>query len=207
MKKVTILLLTIILILTSSSIGCRAKQPTISTPSPPVSSYTPTPTPTPIPTVEKIPIWQESDTEYEKLKGQTEFLVYDVERSKRPPFYNGPIPLKFESAERRRAPNDVQAIAHKFDGFANFFIYQDHVVFIGARTYGPGNELLAEMRLRYFVKGNTQGIEAEEFHYKGGQLVFTCKSEFDFYSGEKISEKDMTGKKTTDYYFILPLGY
>jgi len=154
----------------------------------------------------ETPIWSEEDVEVEKQKGRATF-VYRHEIYDQPPFYNGPLPLRFDSLDQFLGINEKRILAHDFEEFINCFIYQDFIL-VGARTYDRSHEIIAEARIRYFVTDeNEQGVEADEFHYQAGKPVFKCKSRFNPYNGHKLTETEAIGQKTRDYYFILPLGY
>ena len=120
-----------------------------------------------------------------------------------PPFYSGSsATLEFTEGA---SPGGV-LFYYDFGAFRNQFKLNDAFTIMGARTVDENGHLLAEARIRYYVNGNTQGRELEEFHYDpAGKVIFKCKSQIDPNSGFKIGESSTNGRKIRDYYFMWPL--
>jgi len=157
------------------------------------------------------PIWNEKDIEATKWEGP--MLTYKQELRIKPPFYRGPMPLRFIIAGKGYfGPfvSEMIPIYHDFGRFRNNFILKGGFV-EGARTIDDSGFLLAEAKFVHFVKGESnqiKGIEIEEYHYgSDGKLRFKCKSLIvpQFGSlGFKKSETEAIGKKKRDYYFVWP---
>ena len=159
----------------------------------------------------KTPIWNVTDLEVEKLEKGTQIYVYTHIIEKRPPFYKGPLPLKFEVGYPPGSlPGDIYSderpLFYDFEEFINYFIYYGTIL-AGAQTYDKEGRLLAEISdIRYFTtEEGEQGIEVEEIHYTEDKPIFKCKSLVDSYTGEKIKQAEEVGRKEKDYYFILPM--
>ncbi len=164
------------------------------------------PAPETISVDEEVPIWEVSDTELAKLPEDTQLLSYTVEFYQQPPYYKGSEPLSYDSMKLDMGFGLMEEIIAEYDSFTNLFIYDPAFTLAGAQSYDLGGNIVAEIRLTYFPGEVNRNPEGTEYHYQDGHLIFTCTSEFDFATGEKISEKDVQGEKKTDYYFILPLG-
>ena len=145
----------------------------------------------------QFPLWSQDNLGWHTDK----FVTYLHELSRKPPFYKGSMPLEYTSG---KSAGGI-LFFHDFGGFRNQFKLNDSFIIIGARTVDGRGRLLAEARARYYVKGNEQGIELEEFHYdEAGNVNFKCKSEVDSGTGHKVGEKEKTGRKDRDYYFLWP---
>jgi hypothetical protein len=144
-----------------------------------------------------FPLWSKDN-----LGWHTEKILLNLNiLSSNPPFYKGSLPLVYNSGS---SPGGILFL-YDFGDFQNQFKLNESFIIIGVRTIDEGKNLLAEARVRYYVKGNQQGIELEEFHYDSkGKVIFKCKSEVDANSGFKIKESNKVGKKKKDYYFIWP---
>ncbi len=118
------------------------------------------------------------------------------------PFYKGADDLSYTEYY---SPGGI----HFWDDFGDFrnqFKLDDNFIIQGARTIDKSGNLLAECRLRYYVRNGTQGRELEEFHYSpDGKVMFRCKSQIDPDTGFKTEEQKLSGKKAKDYYFIWPV--
>lgn len=145
----------------------------------------------------KFPLWSQDNLGWHTDK----FVTYAHELDSKPPFYSASVPLEYTSGQSAGGV----LFFHDFGGFRNQFKLNDSFVVIGARTIDKNGKLLAEAKARYYVKGNEQGIELEEFHYddKGG-VSFKCKSDVDSGSGFKVAENETSGRKRQDYYFLWP---
>jgi len=103
-------------------------------------------------------------------------------------------------------------LAWDFGKFKNIFFYENEkklAIAKGARTFDKSGQLVAEARLIRFMENGPQlqRFEIEEFHYGlRGNLVFTCKSQYDDL-GVKVSQTETNGKKKEDYYFIWAVGF
>ncbi len=111
-------------------------------------------------------------------------------------------------------PEDKTSVdlAWDFGKFKNIFFYENQkrlAIAKGARTFDESGQLVAEARLVRFLENGQQlqRFEVEEFHYGlRGNLVFTCKSQYDDL-GAKVSQTETNGKKNEDYYFIWAVGF
>ena len=161
----------------------------------------------------KTPIWNITDLETEKQKGEKVY-IYKVEiKGERPPFYKGSMPLRFKvgyppgGTPGGSIYSKERPLYYDFGDFANYFVYYKGSIVGGAQTYDNEGHLVAEVSNIYFftTEENEQGIEIEELHYRpDGKLVFKCKSQIDPYEGLKIKETEKIGRKLRDYYFIWP---
>lgn len=201
---------------TPTSGPTRAPRPT-RTPQPshtPETMPTPGPSPTPWPTsalvlprIEAIatPLWREDD-----LEPLEDALVYTATLYKRPPFYEGPMPLEFTDGMSSAGVGGMIILYQVFDEWVNLFIYTDPVlraggIATGAITVDDSGQLLAEAKLIQVIEN--EGIEIEEIHYTpDGRVQFTCKSQIDFRDGYKNTETEASGTKERDYYFIWPVS-
>ncbi len=130
----------------------------------------------------------------------------------KPHFYNGDMPLKIISRNiiiPGKIYNFTIAICHDFVGWRNVFLYLNEESALRSIPDGSytietkSGHILAETKLLYITKG--AWLEIEEFHYgMDGKLIFKCKSKMDLFTGAKIAETEVTGKKVRDYYFIYP---
>lgn len=153
----------------------------------------------------KLPIWSPDTLEINM--GHT-ILTYSVELYDKPKFYKGPMPLEYNRLQTQGMgylfSSDL-ILAHEFDEFSNYFIYENSTFLSGAVSLNRNNELVAEARIKYSdEKGIILKYAMEEFHYDEGRLIFHCFSQIDMNSGMKISEINRTGKKKKEYYFIVP---
>lgn len=156
------------------------------------------------------PIWSEKQV---KASTENKGLVYEVSVMQKPAFYDGEMPLKYESFQSVPMGGYMsfdQIYAHSYESFTNVFIYEEGFSIVGAATFDKQGNLVAEARVNYFIKkekdgGPSQGIELEEFHYgEDGSVIFKCKSKIQEGIGFKVKESKAEGKKEKDYYFIWP---
>lgn len=145
----------------------------------------------------QVPIWKESDLDWHTQN----VTVYQVFSERKPPFHSGGT----FSYEIGKTPGGV-LFFYQFDDFQNQFVEPISII-KGARTISRRDgKLLAEARVNYFVDGNRQGREIEEYHYDAdGILIFHCTSIIDPDTGFKIKEKEEMGTKKRDYYFVWPV--
>jgi hypothetical protein len=96
--------------------------------------------------------------------------------------------------------------------FRNIFFYENEerlTIAKGAQTFSKSGRLLAEARLLRFLDPDQKPnrFEIEERHYgPEGNLIFTCKSQFDDL-GAKVGQSEEEGKKAEEYYFIWAVGF
>jgi hypothetical protein len=157
---------------------------------------------------QQLPLWKPEDLEVNKDKGPA--AVYNVELNRKPEFYHGRMPLKYKSMQSMSGMAmgiDLSTIfAFEFDDFSNFFIY-DAMTLTGIVTIDNSNNMVAQARITYVpVQNDFAKVVMEEFHYSGGSVSYHCMSQVDIREGTKISESSKSGKKSREYFFILPIG-
>lgn len=131
-------------------------------------------------------------------------------------FYNGPMPLTYDVYMKSWFPGPMPKGAFvflmTFGDFHSVFSYSDDSKKqIGmpddARTYDASKRLLAEAKMvkhGYFDHVHLR-VEIAEIHYDGaGQTLFTATSVINE-DGEKCSEREISGRKLRDYYFLWPV--
>jgi len=152
----------------------------------------------------KVPIWKESDIKWDIQDSYT----YEKYDTRNPPYYNNDPPFSYLIGKYESI-----IVFHKFRNFINIFV--DPISLIkGAITKSlTNNKIVAEAKIRYYTtkipnsNKYRQERELEEYHYdENGDLIFHCKSLIDPYSGFKIKEMEMIGKKEIDYYFLWPIN-
>jgi hypothetical protein len=174
------------------------------------------------------PVWTILDTELVKVgKADPNALIKRTKATLhlRPPFYSGGGDLSFKELSHEAEPGLCGSmgghcglvLAQDFGEFKNLFVYPDSPeerlsgMPKGARTTGPGGELLAEAKVVAVARdanNQLQGIDIQEFHYgPGGCFLFQSKSRIaPRYSwGFKVSESEVSGRKKADYYFLWPM--
>jgi len=152
------------------------------------------------------PIWKNEDLESNKYHGM--LVQYDHEINIKPEFYHGKMPLHFVSMQTPGSGmmyGTQKYIQHEFNGFTNCFVYQ-HFELAGVVAVDDTHHLAAEARIKYVPSEGFPKISMEEFHYSDGFLVYHCVSQVDNATGMKVSESEKSGKKSKDYFFILPIG-
>lgn len=170
-----------------------------------------------------VPIWSTADFQdtMEGLEDPVYSEVFMKDPETRPSYYEDPQSLSYIKYLDRRLYNSgiFVALAYDFGEFQNYFLYGRSLpklagIAEGALTLGTSGtsaQLLAEARFLKILtdeNGKPTGVEVEEFHYGlDGELIFTSKSQFDL-DGFKVAEREVTGEKEREYYFIWPVtGY
>jgi hypothetical protein len=146
---------------------------------------------------------------------EQQFLLYTTTLYLRPPFYEGPVPLEFESVKKPGIGGigmglGSRTIIHAFDEWTTIYEYADPSFEVSgiatcAQTFSKSRKLLAEARFEEIVEG--MGIIILEVHYnEDGSVRFWCKSQIEFGTDFKTREMDAYGTKREDYYFIWPVS-
>jgi hypothetical protein len=182
----------------------------ISTPRPGLVLVTATPQRIPTPRIQPPP----ADTPLCRIDidREQQLLLSNTTLYQKPPFYEGPIPLEFESGKKPSIGMGLGSptIINVFDEWMTIFDYADTSFEVSgiatcALTLSKLGQLLAEARFEKLVEGT--GIIILEVHYnEDGSVRFWCKSEIDFDLGFKIREMEAHGTKREDYYFIWPVS-
>ncbi len=159
------------------------------------------------------PLWAIEDLEYNKYQGP--IATYDNDVNIKPPFYKGKIPLTYKSTFAIGYGGPMsglgKTLVYQFNDFSEYFIYNGPLL-IGAVAVNNEKSLVAEARIDPLGKNKSDPtqlynpmIEAEEFHYANGRLVFHCRSEFEKGAmGFKAKEFEQSGRKQRDWFPILP---
>lgn len=164
------------------------------------------------------PFW--SDEEFAKGRKLTyrilagsPMLVMEQTVYERPPFYDGPMPLKFFTTKDTGSSSPGQSVtfSSNFRAWTNEFIYlelntKNYALANGARAIeSKFSRVLAEAKMLEPFIGTTKPIIVEERHFGAdGKVIFKCKAHFDKHSGFKLTEDEVSGKKVRDYFFIWP---
>lgn len=158
----------------------------------------------------KVPIWDKVDVE-RTLAPITHLLPFEVTVTSKLPYYSGVMPLKFEGTAGLMSGSKI-SLHHDFGDFKNTFVYDYNqfrgiILPLGAiTTDNMTGKVLAEAKtvgVKTNINGEAIGVIVAEYHYgEKGQLVFNCQSEIVF--GIKEIEKEHSGTKKRDYYFIWP---
>ena len=162
-------------------------------------------------------IWGKQDLEKtESVVGQERrVLVMENTVFIKPPFYSGPLPLKYHAKSIAVFGGPYSStgnipLEHKFPEWQTFFLYIKtesllHCLPDGAITIDPGTRrIVAEAKILDIIKGS--GVEIDEYHYGDeGNLIFQCTSVISFGGNFKTKENVKQGKKIKDYYFIFPV--
>jgi len=147
-------------------------------------------------------------------------LSYEVTLQLKPPFYKGPMPLKYVSTSKNLGGGMMSGLSstilvHYFDTWRNLFIYKDTTSMVYGLPDGAiavDNEddyLLAECKvIKQLNKGQRlSGFELIENHYNSqGDAIFQSRFEVDFHKGFKVRELETRGKKEKEYFFLWPTG-
>ena len=155
----------------------------------------------------KTPIWDKNDFSRSDSQAQTYGVSSDFDM----PFYKGKLPLAYimvvPASDEIGGGISKTPYCFDFKEFQNDFVYKDGIL-AGAIAKNRDGYLVAEARIRrYETNDGSEDIWAEEFHYnKNQKLIFYCKSKLDVNFGTKLSEKEISGKKDRDYFFIWPRG-
>lgn len=145
-----------------------------------------------------VPLWAADNLGWHTDK----VIEYSHELTRNPRYYSGQTPLEYTEG---KSPGGI-LFFHDFGEFRNQFKLSDSFIVLGARTVDRSGRLLAEAKVHYSIKGNTQGIELEEFHYdSAGRVIFNCNSDIDSDTGFKLTERNENGRKVRDYYFLWPI--
>jgi hypothetical protein len=160
-------------------------------------------------------IW--SDVEFEEAFDEVASIrmpiSYEGTALRRPPFYDGPMPLVFITLA---VVSDVPApsssnwvLGFRFDAWEVRYIYDRDVRFwplaSGARAFDPSGRVLAEARL---LSEDPDGfwVTVEERHYdSGGTIEYKGTSRYDP-SGYKAMESAVMGSKEHEYFLFWPNG-
>jgi hypothetical protein len=154
-----------------------------------------------------LPIWKPADLEINKHKSMV--LAYSTELNVKPKFYKGSMPLTYESLQTPGAGytyGSSTILAQEFKDFSNYFIYESSVFLVGAVSVDKNNTMVAEAKITYSNKDIMAKPEMEEFHYADGKLIYHCFSQIDMSTGMKTGERERSGKKKKEYYFIVPVN-
>jgi|GEM_PF-2475766 len=149
-----------------------------------------------------------SKPEVLKLDEDTPLITKTVTVHQKPPFYKGPVPLKYTAYQLVLFQNNSLTLVHDFGGWKNLFVYEDTAmkysgVAEGAITFDNNENLVAVAKLSRLLKG--EGVEIEEFHLNPkGDVIFYCKSRFSFGFSWKDSETESKGRKAEEYYVFWP---
>ena len=150
------------------------------------------------------PLWSVKALEANKYTGAT--INYENTINQRPPFYNGSMPLKFESTnEFYPVPGfpDIPLV-YRFDSHENYFIYHD-MRLVGVMAI-QDKMRLAEAGIKNVSVNGKNAIIMEEFHYDDIKLTYMAQSEIDPNNGKKIKEFVSYGNKKQEFFFIIPMG-
>ena len=140
----------------------------------------------------KWPIWKPEDLAINKHNGMV--AKYHHELNLKPKFYNGKMPLEYESsqslAEMSLGMGLSRYYSFDFSDFSNYFIY-DAFTLEGVVAVDNNKHMVAEAKITYVPAENGFAkIQMEEYHYADGLLVYHCMSQVDNSTGAKISESD-----------------
>jgi hypothetical protein len=150
---------------------------------------------------------------FEILAGSP-MLVVERTIYERPPFYKGPMPLKFMATKDTGSDGPGQSVTFSSDfrAWTNEFIYfelatKNYALANGARAIDSrSGRVVAEAKLVEPFIGTTKPILVEERHYGiDGKVKFRRKAHFDRHSGFKLTESEVSGDKVRDYFFLWPM--
>jgi hypothetical protein len=158
-------------------------------------------------------IWEKEDLLYSQIPEEEGVAERTYTFQKKPPFYNGPEPLRIKTFQTiPSVPYDQGVIIESLvisddpNKIANYYVYEHPFVVSGAQTYDKSGNLLAEAYIEPGLR-NTEGTQfyLYEVHYdKNGNIQFRAKSELNSV-GIKMKEIETEGKKENEYYFAIPL--
>lgn len=142
-------------------------------------------------------------------------MRYTITQLKKPPFYNGSMPLKFESYVMNMGGGmtglDTIKLCYDFGGWRNVFIYENEISLIQSLPEGAvafdnkTGRILAECKVMKLLDsdGQLSGFEILETHYnKDGKAIYSGTFEASFPEGYKVKELQSQGKKEKEYFFL-----
>ena len=137
----------------------------------------------------------------------------------RPPYYEGPEPLSFTTAEIQSTRRDLYGrqdisvrdpikVVHQFDSHQNLFIYNEAGVLACVIALAiSSKDIIAEGKLEYGLAKGLQVIVLREVHRPlANRSAFYSESVIDPVTGFKVAENSQMGTKHSDYFFLLPIG-
>jgi len=173
------------------------------------------------PKIDQTPFWYQQDLKKSiDLVASLSPVASERETTllKRPPFYEGPMPLRFISScvdmPAMTSGGNIVLI-QDFGEWRNMFIYPDKLAAIFSLPAGAmsvdnrSKKLVAECKVLRQLKDGDRltGFEIEEIHYsEKGKAIFRGHFQVDFPMGFKTKDISGVGQKVKEYYFIWPAG-
>jgi hypothetical protein len=137
--------------------------------------------------------------------GQAGVLVYETELHQRPPFYKGPMPLRYRAGKRSLGMGMDIVYWHEFAGWRNSFSYSGVMILESARATGGSGQLVAEATMVRIDREARRIIFRERHYSSDGRVAFECLGSYSIGLGFKLSETETRGTKTREFFFILPV--
>jgi hypothetical protein len=145
---------------------------------------------------------------------KTGLAEIEVTEHYRPPFYRGPMPLKYRTGQHDFGGSTIRWTV--WSDFGTFKVdyapgSQRRVEGFGVSVPGNGRALDPRGRLLAEARGiglkKAVGFELEETHYSADMVpIFKCRSFIDF-DGHKVQEIVLMGTKVSEYFFVWPTGH